>query len=167
MVSKVSVLDNLQVEQKINRIAFELLETNFDEPVLFLVGITGQGLTLANKLKIILEKISDKKIELYSITLEKDSPLGKNIELNTTLNYFDGKPVVLIDDVLNSGRTLIYSAQHLLKSPLKKLQTVCLVDRWHRRFPIRADFVGLTLSTTMQEHIEVVFEENNNNVYLY
>jgi len=167
MVNKVIVLNHQQVEQKINRIAYELYETNFDEPVIYLVGITGQGLVLANRLKDILENISKKKIELLEITLNKDNPLGEEIVLSKPLTYLEGKPVILIDDVLNSGRTLIYSAQYLLKANLKKMQTVCLVDRWHRRFPIRADFVGLTLSTTLQEHIEVNFEKNNDTVYLY
>ena len=167
MATKLIVLNHQQVEQKINRIAYELFETNFDESTLYLVGITGQGLTLANRLKDILTTISNKKIELLEISLNKDNPLGENIKLSKQLSYLEGKPVILIDDVLNSGRTLIYSAQYLLQTNLKKMQTVCLVDRWHRRFPIRADFVGLTLSTTLQEHIEVNFEKNNDTVYLY
>jgi pyrimidine operon attenuation protein / uracil phosphoribosyltransferase len=167
MANKIVVLDHKQVEQKINRIAYELYETNFDEPTLYLVGISGQGLTLAARLKDILADISKKQIELIEISLNKDNPLGEEINLSKPLSYLEGKPVILIDDVLNSGRTLIYSAQFLLKTNLKKMQTVCLVDRWHRRFPIRADFVGLTLSTTMQEHIEVNFEKNNDTVYLY
>ncbi|HYG51941.1 MAG TPA: phosphoribosyltransferase family protein [Flavobacteriales bacterium] len=168
MGDKTRILDHVQVEQKINRIAYELFETNYTEPVLYLVGITGQGLTLSNRLGEILQKISGKKIENFEISLNKDNPLDAEIKLSADLSYFNNKPVILVDDVLNSGRTLIYSAHYLLQAPLKKMQTVCLVDRWHRRFPIRADFVGLTLSTTLQEHIEVVFENNNNNnVYLY
>jgi pyrimidine operon attenuation protein / uracil phosphoribosyltransferase len=167
MANKVIVLNHQQIEQKINRIAYELYETNFDEPAMYLVGISGQGLTLANRLKDIIENISKKKVELLEIKLNKDNPLGEDIVLSKPLTYLEGKPVVLIDDVLNSGRTLIYSAQFLLKANLKKMQTVCLVDRWHRRFPIRADYVGLTLSTTLQEHIEVNFEKNNDTVYLY
>lgn len=167
MVNKVTVLTHLQVQQKINRIAYELYETNFDEKEIYLVGITGQGLTLAKRLQVLLGNISGKKITLLEITLDKDNPLGKSIHLSAELNSLTDKPVILVDDVLNSGRTLIYSAQYLLQAPLKKLQTVCLVDRWHRRFPIRADFVGLTLSTTLQEHIEVVFNNENDNVYLY
>lgn len=165
--NKVTVLNHTQIRQKINRIAHELYETNFDEKELYLVGITGQGLTLARRLRELLENISGKKIMLLEITLDKDNPLSKEVKLSTDLSNLEGKPVILVDDVLNSGRTLIYSAQYLLQAPLKKLQTVCLVDRWHRRFPIRADFVGLTLSTTLQEHIEVVFNNENDNVYLY
>ena len=167
MVNKVKVLTHLQVQQKINRIAHELYETNFDEKEIYLVGITGQGLTLAKRLEALLKTISGKKIILLEITLDKDNPLGKGIQLSADLDSLKDKTVVLVDDVLNSGRTLIYSAQYLLQAPLKKLQTVCLVDRWHRKFPIRADFVGLTLSTTLQEHIEVVFDNQNDNVYLY
>lgn len=167
MVNKVAVLNHVQVGQKINRIAYELFETNFDEPQFYIVGISGQGLTLAKRIQVILEEISGKKAELFEIKLNKDNPLEEEILLTTSLDYLKNKPVILVDDVLNSGRTLIYSAQYLLKSPLKKLQTVCLVDRWHRRFPIRADFVGLTLSTTLQEHIEVVLDEKNDNVYLH
>ena len=129
MANKIVVLDHTQVEQKINRIAYELYETNFDEPALYLVGISGQGLTLAMRLKDILANISKKQIELIEITLNKDNPLGEEIKLSKPLNYLEGKPVILIDDVLNSGRTLIYSTQFLLKTNLKKMQTVCLVDR--------------------------------------
>ena len=166
-MKKTLILDSKQIQQKINRIAYELFETNFDEPTLYLVGISGQGLILANRLKGILSTISKKQVELIEIKLEKDNPLGNEIILSKPLSYLENKPVILIDDVLNSGRTLIYSAQYLLKANLKKMQTVCLIDRWHRRFPIRADFVGLTLSTTLQEHIEVNFEKNNDTVYLY
>lgn len=167
MVNKVTVLTHLQVRQKINRIAHELYETNFEENELYLVGISGQGLTLAKRLKDLLENISGKKIILLELTLDKDKPLNSEIKLSADLKDLNGKSVILIDDVLNSGRTLIYSAQYLLQTPLKKMQTVCLVDRWHRKFPIRADFVGLTLSTTLQEHIEVVFDNQNDNVYLH
>lgn len=167
VTSKVCVLNHKQIEQKINRIAHELYETNYNEKTLHIVGIEGQGLILAEQLKKILESISSKKIELHKIALNKDNPLEYEPNLTISLSELENQNVILVDDVLNSGRTLIYSAQFLLKASLKKLQTVCLVDRWHRRFPIRADFVGLTLSTTLQEHIEVSFEPHNNNVYLY
>lgn len=163
---KTEILTSMQVEQKINRIAYELYETNFEEKNLYVIGITGQGLTLAKRISDILKKISGKNIFLHQITLNKDKPLEEEIQLSIDLKDLEGHNVILIDDVLNSGRTLIYSAQHILKANPGKLQTVCLVDRRHRKFPIRADFVGLTLSTTLQEHILVEFSANGDKVYL-
>lgn len=166
VTSKTTILLHSEIEQKINRIAFEIYENFVDEKELYIAGIAPQGFILTERLAKILEKISPLKIHLIKIELDKDHPLENDIKMNIDLKELDGKCIALVDDVLNSGKTLIYSARHLLSAKVKKMKTVCLVDRMHRRFPIRADIVGLTLSTTLQEHIEVEFSEGNDKVYL-
>ena len=159
------VLDHIQILQKLRRIAFQIYEFNPTEEELVLVAIEKKGVILAERIIPILEDISGISLKLLKLTIDKDNPKsspswdGDKEELN-------GKSVILVDDVLNSGRTLIYAARHVLDYEVKKLTTVVLVDRKHRRFPIKADFVGLTLSTTLQDHIAVVFNEGNDAVYL-
>jgi pyrimidine operon attenuation protein / uracil phosphoribosyltransferase len=160
------VLDHRQIAQKIHRIAFEVVENNFNEDIYYIIGITGQGYTLAERLAAEIGKISGKKVELHRITLEKDDPLHGKIDVSVSEKTLEGKYVLLVDDVLNSGRTLMYATRNILSANVKKLQTVCLVDRRHRRFPVRADFAGITLSTTIQNHILVELNGTNDTAYL-
>ncbi len=160
------VLRHEQIAQKINRIAHELYENFFEADKVILLGVAGQGYLLAERLAARLAHISSLQWELGKITLHKDNPLEREVQLSIPLEALKGQYVVLIDDVLNSGKTLIYAARYVLQAPVKRLSTVCLVDRRHRKFPIRADFVGLTLSTTLQEHIVVQFQSGNDTVYL-
>lgn len=164
--TKTIVLQHEQIQQKINRIAYEIYENNVSSKILFVVGIEKEGYILAERLSAILKSISPIEIKLVKLSLHKDEPLEHPIQLSVHVNDLADNSVILVDDVLNSGKTLIYAAHYLLQSPLKNLNTVCLVDRLHRRFPIRADFVGLTLSTTLQEHIQVEFNPGNDIVYL-
>lgn len=166
MAAATPVLNNEQIQQKINRIAHEIYENNFETQKIIIVGIAGQGYTLAERLTAILKTISPITIELVKISLNKDEPLSEKINLSVDIKTLENQTVVLVDDVLNSGKTLIYAAGHLLQVNMKKMNTTCLVDRRHRRYPIRADFVGLTLSTTVQEHIKVEFSKGNDSVFL-
>jgi len=163
--SRTLVLDHIRILQKLRRIAYQIYEFNHNEKEVVLVAIENQGLLLANRILPILSDVADFKITLVSLKLDKKHPLGTPA-LSEPGEILEGKAVVLIDDVLNSGRTLIYAAKHILNFNIRKLNTVVLVDRLHRKFPIKADFVGLTLSTTLQAHINVVFEEGNDTVYL-
>jgi pyrimidine operon attenuation protein / uracil phosphoribosyltransferase len=166
MSERTVILRHEQIRQKINRIAHEIHENYFEEEEIFIVGIEGQGYILAERLANIIKGISATKVTLLRLKLNKENPLSVPITMESDIQTLNGKNVVLVDDVLNSGKTLIYAATHLLQASVKKMKTVCLVDRRHRRYPIRADFAGLTLSTTLQEHIEVEFIENNDTVYL-
>jgi pyrimidine operon attenuation protein/uracil phosphoribosyltransferase len=122
---------------------------------------------LAQKLNKVLQQISSLKIKLAELTVDKNEPIeNKQILLSLPVSDLKNQSVVLVDDVLNSGKTLIYGVKFLLDYPIKRLKTVVLVDRSHKRFPVQADFVGLLLSTTLQEHINVEFSENNDAVYL-
>ena len=159
------ILDHKQIGQKITRIAHQILENNFQEKSIVIIGIQKEGFVLATRIFKILETISTCEIKLHGIKIDKKNPLKSNLIEEVATLGLKNKIVILVDDVLNSGRTLIHATQALLQAEVKGLQTVCLVDRKHRKFPIRADYVGLTLSTTLQEHITVEFS-NPDRVYL-
>ncbi len=167
MSEQTLVLTHTQVQQKINRIAYQLYETNFEEEKIFVVGVARRGYVLAERIYAVLKEICDLEIEMVEIRMHKDEPLEHEISLSVELDQLNDKAVVLVDDVLNSGRTLIYAVNHLLQAAPRRLNTVVLVDRRHRRFPIRADFAGLTLSTTLQEHITVDLKSEENSVTLH
>ena len=151
------ILDHKQIGQKITRIAHQILENNFKEKSIVIIGIQKEGFILATRIFKALENISTGQINLHGIQVNKKNPLKSNLEEVVSTLQLKNKIVILVDDVLNSGKTLIHATQALLQEEVKGIQTVCLVDRKHREFPIRADYVGLTLSTTLQEHITVEF----------
>ena len=155
MGNKITVLDHDRVQRKLERIAHQLHEENFEEKGIMLIGVADRGALLTERLAKRLGEISDLSISTATIKLDKDEPLEKPIALSIDQKELKDQVVVLVDDVLMSGRTLMHAASYLVQSPLKKLVTVVLVDRLHRTFPIRANIVGLTLSTTMREHISV------------
>ena len=159
------ILDNHSIVQKIKRIAYQIYEHNYNDSEIVFVAIENKGIELAKRLQPELEAVSELKVHNLSLAVDKKDPLS-NIRLTGDDNVLKGKSVILIDDVLNSGKTLIYAARHILGYDPKKLTTVVLVDRRHRLYPIKADFVGLTLSTTLQDHIAVEFESQNDKVYL-
>lgn len=151
------VLNTTRLEQKITRIAHEIVENTFEVDNLFIAGISGNGAILAERLVELIRTISDQKLQLFKITVEKDAPLSKSIEISIDSDSLKDATIILVDDVINSGRTMQYALMKILESPVKSVKTVALVDRKHRRYPIKADFVGLTLSTTLKERVEVTF----------
>ena len=151
------ILNHKQIGQKITRIAHQIFENNFQEKTVCVMGIHGEGYVLAEKLNAILKDIADFDIQFFGIKMDKKSPLKSGLNTDIEAKDLKNKVVILVDDVLNSGKTLIYATKFLLDYNVKSIQTVCLVDRKHRKFPVRADYVGLTLSTTLQEHISVEF----------
>src|SRR5687767_14255823 len=152
---KTLVLNALQVEQKINRIAYEIYENNYEEKEVIVAGIAPHGFVLAKRIAAVLEKISSIKTSLVEITLNKENPLEAKSAAKIADKEIRDKIIILVDDVLNSGRTMIYGAKLFMNVPVKKIITVVLVDRNHTRYPVKADYVGLSLSTTLQEHISV------------
>jgi pyrimidine operon attenuation protein / uracil phosphoribosyltransferase len=159
------VLNDRQINQKLQRIAYEILENNSEDGVLYLVGITGNGLLIAQKLKEILSPITEQIVKVAEVSVNKQEPLSEPIRLSVSNKELQGT-LILIDDVINSGRTMQYALMKLLEQPVRKVKTVSLVDRKHRRYPIRCDYVGLTLSTTLQDRVEVVLEEGGSKAYL-
>ncbi|MES2630032.1 MAG: phosphoribosyltransferase family protein, partial [Bacteroidota bacterium] len=155
MEAKTIILESKKIDQKIIRIAHEIAEFNYDQPGVILIGIVDRGYQLAERLVSELAKYYDQPAELGRLFMDKHDPVNCEYRVDIPLEQLEGKSVILVDDVLESGRTLIYAAKFLLGANVKKLTTVVLVDRMHPKFPITADFVGMTLSTTVQEHIYV------------
>jgi pyrimidine operon attenuation protein/uracil phosphoribosyltransferase len=163
---KTLILNNQQIQQKINRMAYEIYESNYDAKKLVLAGIADRGYTLATKLKKALNEICAIEIELLEVFVTRENPIEEKTKTQLNTSNLSNNIIIVVDDVLNSGKTLIYGVKHFLSMPIKKISTVVLVDRNHKRFPIQADYVGLSLATTMQEHINVEFEEGNDSVFL-
>ena len=152
------VLNATQVSQKIDRLAFEIHENTYNEKEIIIAGIVGNGFKLAELLAQRLANFSDIKVNLVSVNVNKRDPLSVDASVALEKADAEDKVVILVDDVLNSGKTLIYGIRHFLQVRLKALRTVALIDRDHKRFPVKADYVGLVLSTTLQEHIRVELE---------
>ena len=166
MSEKSKILDVQEIEQKIKRLAWQLYENNVSEKEMIVVGISERGLMLAKKLVVFIQEISKIKTKLAHMELDKDNPYNKEVVLNLEEKEYAEKVVILVDDVLNSGKTLMYAAKHFLTIPLSKLSTLVLVDRNHNRYPIKADYVGLSLASTLQEYINVELKGVNKGVYL-
>ena len=159
------ILDTVQINQKIKRIAYQIYESNSNEKEVIIVGIIGNGYTFAEKLVKVLSHISSLKVTICQVNIDKKKPL---LPITTTLNVNDykNKSLVLVDDVLNSGTTLIYGVKHFLDVPLKRFKTAVLVNRNHKKYPVKADFKGISLSTSIKEHVQVDFLENESKAYL-
>ena len=160
-----TILNHQEIDYKIKRIAYQIYETFIEEKEIVIAGIQGNGLVFAQKLSIILESISPIRVILCEVKIDKKNP---NTTITTSIDKRDytEKGLILVDDVLNSGTTLIYGVRHFLDVPLKKFKTAVLVDRNHKKYPVKADFKGISLSTSILEHVQVVFEDNNNHAYL-
>ena len=165
-IMKTKVLNSNQIQQKINRLAYQLHENNYEEHEVYIVGIAERGFLLAERIATVLESISNLKVHLGKIKLDKSNPMDGSIECDFDNEKLSGKVVLLVDDVVNSGKTLIYAVNYFLKFPLKKLRTVVLIDRKHNNFPVRVDFVGVSLSTTLQEHVSVELGNGSDSVFL-
>ncbi|MFD2917541.1 phosphoribosyltransferase family protein [Psychroserpens luteus] len=153
-ITKNIILDHQEIQHKIKRIAYQIYECNIEEEEIILAGIEDNGFILAKKLKQVLEKISDITPVLCKVTIDKKNPLN-DIKTSLTKEEYSNKSIVLIDDVLNSGSTLIYGVKHFLDVPLKQFKTAVLVNRNHKKYPVKADFKGISLSTSLHEHVEI------------
>jgi len=153
------ILTNEQIQNKTRRIAYQIYEANSNEKEIIIAGINGNGYVFANNISKILRDISDLKVTLCEVKIDKKNPL-KAISTNISSNDYKNKSLVLVDDVLSSGTTLIYGIKHFLEVPLKSFKTAVLINRNHKKYPVKADFKGISLSTSMKEHISVVFDNN-------
>jgi pyrimidine operon attenuation protein/uracil phosphoribosyltransferase len=160
------ILDKLQMLQKIRRIAYQIHENHYLESVIYLAGIDGSGYLLAKMICKELESISNNQVYLIKISVDKDAATQPAIELDVELASLNGKVVIMVDDVLNSGRTLAFSFEPFLSQSIKKLEVAVLVNRSHKRFPVSVDYTGYELATTLSEHIHVVLDSENMAVYL-
>lgn len=160
------ILSHQQIQHKIRRIAYQIYEANVDEKEILIAGIDGDGLKFARKIQVVLQDITKAKISLCKVSMDKKNPLKSTITTSMSEEQYQNKSVVLVDDVLNSGTTLIYGVHHFLKTPLKQLKTAVLVNRNHKKYPVKADYKGISLSTSLKEHVNVKFQANNDIVYL-
>jgi pyrimidine operon attenuation protein/uracil phosphoribosyltransferase len=149
------ILDKTLAKKKLQRMALEMAERNTDMGYIILAGIEGNGMTIANILKPMLAHSFDGKIEVMQISLDKKNPLA--ITLSNQLD-FNNSVIILVDDVAMSGKTLTYALKPFLDFHPQKIQTLVLVERTHKTFPVSADYVGQSVATTIQEHIFVEVE---------
>ena len=164
-MDKNKILDYHLVKKKIRRISLQIIESNSIDDEIIIAGIENNGYIIAKKICNEIKKISDKKIQLCSVKIDKKNP-RKEITVSLVEEQYENKSVVIVDDVLNSGSTLMYAVKYFLDTKLKKLKTAVLVDRNHKKYPIKVDFKGLSLSTSIQNHVEVSIDENDINAYL-
>lgn len=160
------ILDKTQIEQKITRMAYQIYEQNFEEPELVLAGIHPNGYTLAEMLARKLREIAALEVHLLRVTLNKTAPVEVPVTLEPAHISLADKVVVLVDDVLNTGRTLAYTLSSFLPHMPKKVEIATLVDRHHPRYPVASTYTGYSLATTLNEHIMVHLDEENYGAYL-
>ncbi|PWT77723.1 MAG: phosphoribosyltransferase [Bacteroidetes bacterium] len=151
-MNKKYILTEEVAAKKMQRMAFEILENNFGEKEFILAGIRESGSVIARNIQRLLHEIQPVSTELLTISLNKTQPTDVNLSKDVPLN---DKVVIIIDDVSNSGRTLLYALKPFLANHPKKIQVLVLVERSHNAFPVKPDYVGLSIATTLQEHIYV------------
>jgi pyrimidine operon attenuation protein / uracil phosphoribosyltransferase len=154
-MAKNYILDEGTAARKLQRMAFEILENNLDEQEIILAGIRDSGSVIARNIQQLLQQIGGMKTEIIDISLDKKDP--GEIQLSKNMD-FTNKVIVVIDDVANSGKTMLYAMKPFLVFQPKKIQTLALVERTHKKYPVKTDYVGLSVATTLQEHIYVDVE---------
>jgi pyrimidine operon attenuation protein/uracil phosphoribosyltransferase len=159
------ILDHNQIQHIIKRIAYQIYETFVDDKKIILAGIKENGFILATKIKEQLDQISTLEVELCEIIINKKKPIDE-VKTSMAPSTYKNQAIVLVDDVLNTGSTLIYAVKHFLEHDIKKCKTAVLINRNHKMYPIKADFKGLSLSTSKNEHVQVAFKNNENAAYL-
>jgi len=160
------ILDREAIQSKIKRIAFQILENNFKEEHLYIIGIKGGGSILAQKISEELREISDLNPHFIKLDIDKKSSATSAVSLSEEINNSSEAVVLLVDDVLNSGKTVFYAQRVILDLDLKKIETAFLVNRAHRSFPIAANYTGIEIATTIQEHITFNWSDDGFGVYL-
>jgi pyrimidine operon attenuation protein/uracil phosphoribosyltransferase len=159
------ILNSIEIKHITKRIAYQIYETFVDDEEIIIAGISKNGYEFAKKIAEEMGKISSLQLVLCEVIIQKDNVFAP-IQTSLQTSDYQNKGVILVDDVLNSGATLIYGVKHFLNVPLKKFKTAVLVDRNHKKYPVKVDFKGISLSTSLQEHVEVVFEKENDVAFL-
>ena len=154
-MSKKQILTAEQIELKLERLAYQIYENNLDQKEIVLAGMQKRGYAIAEVLEKKISKLSKAKIRLIAINIDKRNPIDSSLSDDKDL---DGKAIVVVDDVANSGRTLLYALNPFLNVIAKRIQICVLVDRKHKSYPVCADYIGMQLSTTVEEHIKVKIE---------
>ena len=159
------ILNKSKIDKIVKRLAYQILESNLNSKEIVLIGVYQNGYFLAQRIFEELKNISKKKIDIFFIKINKKNPL-ENLIFECKKESLKNKSIVLIDDVLNTGSTLIHAVSYFLQIPVKRIKTAVMVNRNHKKFPIKADFKGLSLSTSVNEHITVHLRGNSSGIYL-
>ncbi len=165
MEDKKVIINDNQIRSKLKRISYQILETNLKNSMLVIAGIESNGYLIAKELKKILNKLSNIEVILCKVKIDKKNP-RKPIETSISKEEYSNKSIILVDDVLNSGSTLVYAVKHFLEVELVQFKTAVLVNRNHKKFPVKADFKGISLSTSMQSQVIVEFKGSKINALL-
>lgn len=160
------ILTSENIQQKIVRLAHQIIESTYDIDICYLGGIAGNGYLMAKDLAKAIEQNSDQKIIVFEILVNKEKPWSEEIRLSIDEQELKNGYILLCDDVLNSGKTMQYALVKFLQQATHAIKTVAMVDRKHRRYPIKADFVGLSLSTTLKERVEIIAKNNSYEAFL-
>ena len=153
------ILNDRQIAQKVKRLAIEILEHNFGESEIILAGINNNGMVFSELLLQELTKISNIPITVTRIRLNPANPLASDIILEMPPEAVKDKVLIIVDDVANTGRTIFYAIKPILEVLPKKVEVAVLIDRSHKSFPIRVDYYGLSLATTLKNNIDVQIRE--------
>ena len=156
---KKQVLDFEKISRICGRLAYQILENNINEDEILLVGIKEKGYEIAKIIEQKLKDITSSKVHLKSITIDKKNPNQiSEVDINFDLMP---KSVYLVDDVLNTGKTLMFAVNSLLKYDFDLIKTLVLIDRNHKRFPVKVDFKGISLSTNLDDTVKLISENKN------
>lgn len=155
-MARKDILDKVSISMKLERMALEIVENNVEEDSIVLVGIRDNGSVIARTIEQLLKQHSNLKVQLVDLSLDKKHPLDITLSENLDIT---GKVVIIVDDVANSGKTILYSLKPFLDFHPKKIQTLALVERTHKIFPVNLDYKGLSVATTLQEHIFVEVQD--------
>lgn len=164
-MSKNIILNHTDIANKIRRIAYQIYETHVNENEIIIAGIEKNGIILAELIAADLIEISDLDVYVCNVNINK-SNVFEEITTSLSPEEYQNKSLILVDDVLHTGSTMMYAIKHFLAVPLKQFKTAVLVDRNHKKYPVKVDFKGISLSTSLQNHVEVVFGDEQDEVYL-
>jgi len=167
MKNRIKILDHGKIQLKTSRIARHILEDFHQEKEIILVGIQGSGFEFAQRIAAELNTVSPTmKLVLGSLLIDKKNPSLSTTRIDFSSDVLVDKVIIVVDDVLNTGKTLIFGVACLLHFQARSIKTAVLIDRSHNNFPIKADYIGFPMATTMMEHVRVIFGENEAEAYL-
>ena len=152
------ILNSNQIGQKIKRLSYELYENNLEEKKVILFGLNSNGNILSNRIKKNLDNLFPVNIESYNLKIDVNNSTLNKLDLER--DSLNGKVIIIVDDVLNSGKTIAYCINLILPFYPKKIEVAVLVDRSHKKFPILAKYSGVKLNTTINEHVKIDFKKN-------
>lgn len=157
-MKKTLIIDKKSIQFKLKRLAYQILEDNYAEEEIVLIGIEQSGESLAKHLKKEIQKIQKIKVDIHLLNIDKKNPLTKPITIDAAIQKLENKSIIILDDVVNTGKTSFYAFKPLMEINAKSVKMAVLVDRRHKKYPVYCDYVGNKLTTTLQEYISVEFE---------